>query len=321
MKAMVQERVAIVTGGGRGIGRCTVEALLAQGCRVAVVDNGCSVDGSNPDAAIVQQVAEDLYPLGPVTAHAVDASDFDEVGALVQDVQLEYGRLDIVVACAGTLRVKPFWRTTEDDWGQVMASHVGHTFAVCRHVARYWAERGPHEPSRRIVTMTAATGMVGRPDMGTSHAAAKGAIAAMTVSLAHELFPLGATINAVAAANVRGRMADHVRASIPASTNGVDPGDPRHCAHLIGYLCSPDSGWITGQVFRVVGGTVGWYGPRTIQATIDRKGHYWSLDELRLGMRELMGVYPDVNAFGSRYRHEPDPSINLPRRYSVLDPE
>jgi len=225
------------------------------------------------------------------------------VEAVFEDVFAEYGNVDIVVTAAGTLRVKPIWEFTVDDWRSSMESHATHTVVAAAAASRRWREnshqRGP--ASAKLINFTAATGLVGRPDLGVGHSAAKGAIAALTLELAHEMFPYNVCVNAVAAANVRGRMAQHVHACVPDAVDDFDAGSPEHPAALVSYLASDDASWITGQVFRVMGGLIGWYQPWQVVASLDKQ-QAWSLDDLRLGIRRLLGVYPEFKAIQGPHR-------------------
>jgi NAD(P)-dependent dehydrogenase (short-subunit alcohol dehydrogenase family) len=127
--------------------------------------------------------------------------------------------------------------------------------------------------------------------MGTNHAAAKGAIAAFTVAVATEMLPYGVTVNAVSPAAVRTRMATHVGARLPDPVNGFDSANPELVAPLVAYLASEEAGWISGQIFRLVGGKLGRYQPWTVAATLEKEDG-WSAEDLQAGMPRLMGTYP-----------------------------
>jgi NAD(P)-dependent dehydrogenase (short-subunit alcohol dehydrogenase family) len=263
-----------------------------------------SVEGRPGDETPAAGVVDEIVAAGgSAVANAVDASDIDAMGTVLHDLVREHGKLDVVLAAAGILRVRPIWEMTADDWNDVLRAHATHSFAVAHHACRIWRDRylAGDTTGGRLVNMTAATGLVGRPDLGANHSAAKGAIAALTLELAHEMFPYRVTVNAVCAADVRGRMADHVGAPIPAEKNGFDPGDPAHTANVIGYLCTEDAAWVTGQVIRVMGGLVGWYRPWTVVGSL-QQDQPWTLEQLRLGMRRLLGVYPETKAIQGEHR-------------------
>jgi NAD(P)-dependent dehydrogenase (short-subunit alcohol dehydrogenase family) len=170
---------------------------------------------------------------------------------------------------------------------------------VCRRWRDNCAVRAGAPAS--LVNFTAATGLVGRPDLGITHSAAKGAIAAMTLELAHEMFPYDVSVNAVAAANVRGRMAQHVGAVVSADTDPFDTGSPQHAGLLAAYLASGDASYITGQVFRVIAGLIGRYSSWEVTSSLDKAG-FWTVDDLRLGVRRLTGAYPEYKAIQGSHR-------------------
>ncbi len=109
------------------------------------------------------------------------------------------------------------------------------------------------------------------------------------------MYPFDVSVNAVNAANVRGRMARHVGAATSESHDAGDRSSPQHTAMLATYLASADARWITGQIFRVMGGLIGRYVPWTLAESIE-KPDFWTLDEIRLGLRRLAGAYPEYKA-------------------------
>ena len=302
----LDEKIAIVTGGGRGIGQVTALALARLGAHVIVNDTGVTVDGY-PDAPTVAEETARLIREdgGSAQADSRDTSDFGAAGRLVAETTEEHGRLDIVVNCAGTLRTGPIWELSAADCDTVLASHLHSTLALTRHACGWWraAARRDDASRGRLINMTAATGLVGRPDLGANHAAAKGAVTALTLNVAHEMFPYNVTVNAVCAANVRGRMAEHVNAAIPPASSDYDPGDPQHAANMICYLASDDAGWLTGQVIRVMGGLIGRYQPWQVVASRKREG-YWPPADLALGMRKLMDTYPEHRPMQPAHRSD-----------------
>ncbi|MEV4664829.1 SDR family oxidoreductase [Micromonospora echinofusca] len=300
-------RVVLVTGGAGDIGSAVAVQAARFGATVVIADNGTSVDGVGQDTAVATDVAKRLAAesgdRGSIEGRFCDVTDAEQVEELVGDLFAAHGNVDAVVAAAGTLRTSPVWDTTIDDWRNVLESHATHTYLVGAAACRRWrancAQRAG-SPSA-LITFTAATGLVGRPDLGVTHAAAKGAIAGMTLELAHEMYPYGVTVNAVNAANVRGRMARHVGASTTESHDAGDASSPRHAAMLSTYLASADAGWITGQVFRVMGGLIGRYRPWDLAESIEKPG-FWTLEETRFGLRRLFGAHPEYKALQGPHR-------------------
>ncbi|MGF1425348.1 SDR family NAD(P)-dependent oxidoreductase [Kitasatospora sp. LaBMicrA B282] len=297
-------RVVLVTGGAGDIGSSIAARAASLGATVVIADNGTSVTGGGQDPEYVTSVAKRLADAhGAVSGRFCDVTSAEQVEAMFADLFERHGNVDVVVAAAGTLRVSPIWESTLDDWRTVVDSHATHTYLVAAAACRRWRanceQRGGSSCS--LITFTAATGLVGRPDLGVTHAAAKGAIAAMTLELAHEMYPYGVTVNAVTAANVRGRMADHVSARVSEEGDPFDGSSPDHAALLSAYLATEDAGWITGQVFRVMGGMIGRYSPWEVKESIDKQD-FWSIEEVRLGLRRLHGAYPEYKALQGPHR-------------------
>lgn len=304
----LEGRVLLITGGAGDIGSEIAKQSAELGATVIVADNGTSVTGigENPRAAVDaahRLSAEVTSASGSISGYHCDVTDAGQVEVMVEDLFTRYGNVDAVLAAAGTLRTSPVWETTPDDWRNVMDSHATHTYLVAAAACRRWRanckERGGTSCS--LITFTAATGLVGRPDLGVTHAAAKGAIAAMTLELAHEMYPFSVSVNAVTAANVRGRMARHVGASVASEHDAGDMSSPKHAAVLSTYLASADAHWITGQVFRVMGGLVGRYRPWELVESLEKPG-FWSLEEVQLGLRRLCGAYPEFRALQGPHR-------------------
>ncbi|MFF4501655.1 SDR family NAD(P)-dependent oxidoreductase [Streptomyces sp. NPDC001401] len=298
------DRVILVTGGAGDIGSSIAARAASMGATVIIADNGAGVTGGDQDSEHVMAVAKQLADAhGDVSGYYCDVTDPDQVASMFTDLFDQHGNVDTVVAAAGTLRVMPIWESTLDDWRSVVDSHATHTYLVAAEASRRWRANCEQRngQSCSLITFTAATGLVGRPDLGVTHAAAKGAIAAMTLELAHEMYPFNVTVNAVTAANVRGRMADHVGARVSQEGDTFDSSSPEHSAILSAYLATEDASWITGQVFRVMGGMIGRYSPWDVKESIDKQD-FWSIEEVRLGLRRLHGAYPEYKALQGPHR-------------------
>lgn len=296
-------RVVLVTGGAGAIGSAVAAQAARMGATVVIADNGTSVTGVGDDPEVVRYAAKQLAQYGAVTGYHCDLTVADEVESMFDTLFAEHGTVDAVVAAAGTLRVKPIWETTLDDWRNVLDSHATHTYLVAAAACRRWRDNAAQRAGSpcSLVNFAAATGLVGRPDLGITHSAAKGAVAAMTLELAHEMFPYDVSVNAVAAANVRGRMAEHVNAVVSEDTDTFDTSSPEHAGLLAAYLASGDASFITGQVFRVIGGVIGRYNPWEVTSSVDRGG-FWTVDDMRLGIRRLTGAYPEYKALQGPHR-------------------
>ncbi|MDH6108209.1 NAD(P)-dependent dehydrogenase (short-subunit alcohol dehydrogenase family) [Kitasatospora sp. MAP12-15] len=291
-------RVVLVTGGAGDIGSAVAAQAARLGATVVIADNGTSVTGVGEDPGRAVRVAERLAAeYGSVVGHHCDLTDADQVDELFEDMLSEHGAVDAVVAAAATVRVRPVWELTPDDWRTVFDSQASHTYLVAAAACRRWRQAAaPRSGSpRSLVTLTAATGLVGRPDLGVAHSASKGAIVGMTLELAHEMYPYGVSVNAVAEANVRGRVATHVGAQLSCGDSAFDASSPDHVGTLAAYLASGDAPFVTGQVFRVVGGLIGRYRGWEVTRSLDHGG-FRTIDELRPGIRRLFDAYPQDHA-------------------------
>jgi len=187
-------RVAVVTGAGRGIGRCHALLLAARGARVVVADLGSELDGTGSSSGPAAEVAEEVAQRGG-EAIPCDASVADEGGAasIVATALEQFGRVDIVVNNAGISDKHPFGELTHDQFRRMMDVHFFGTLYVIKAAWPHLVEAG----YGRIVN-TVSEGMLGAQDQLTSYGAAKGAVWALTRAVANESAALGIRSNAVA---------------------------------------------------------------------------------------------------------------------------
>jgi len=241
-----KDRVALVTGGGRGIGAATAQVMARQGARVVV---------SDLDEAPAAEVAR---PIGGL-AIACDVSKRDSVEAMVERAVKELGRLDILVTCAGIIRDNLLFKMTDDDWDAVIDTHLKGTFLCAQAAQKHMV---PQKYGKMVfLSSTSALGNRGQ----TNYSAAKAGLQGMARTLAIELGPFNINVNAVAPGFVETRM---TRAT--AERMGVDyetfklgaasqiplqrVGQPEDIANVIAFLCSDESGFVSGQTIYVRGG-------------------------------------------------------------------
>jgi len=241
-----KDRVALVTGGGRGIGAATAKLFAAEGARVAV---------SDLDDGPAQEIA------GPINGLAVacDVSDRGQVDRMVERTVKELGRLDILVTCAGIIRDNLLFKMTDEDWDAVIDTHLKGTFLCARAAQRYMVE----QKSGKMVFLSSTSALGNRGQ--ANYSAAKAGLQGMARTLAIELGPYNVNVNTVAPGFVETRM---TRAT--AERMGVDYetfklgaasqiplrriGQPEDIANVIGFLCSEESSYVSGQTVYVRGG-------------------------------------------------------------------
>ena len=288
-------RVVIVTGAGRGIGRCHALEMARQGAKVVVNDLGTSAAGSGAsDTPAAAVVAEIKGFGGSAIANTEDIADWDGAGRLVAAAVNEWGRLDVVVNNAGFLRDRMFVSATVEEWDAVMRVHLRGHFCVTRHAAAHWraASKAGEPVDARIINTSSGAGLLG--SIGQSaYSAAKAGITALTLVQAAELKRYGVTANAIAPA-ARTRMTeDAFPDMMRAPASGFDKMAPENIAPLVAWLASTESADVTGRVFEIAGGEIsiadGW---RT--AAKRDKGTRWETAELGAVIRDLLAEAPDA---------------------------
>jgi NAD(P)-dependent dehydrogenase (short-subunit alcohol dehydrogenase family) len=296
-----QGRVVIVTGAGRGIGREHALELARQGARVVVNDLGASAGGEGQDASPAQEVAALIRQRGgEAIVDGADVADFEQAGGLVKAALHAFGRLDALVNNAGILRDRMFVNGSVEEWDAIMRVHLRGHFCVTRHACAHWRDRSKagERVAARIVNTSSGAGLQGSVGQ-SNYAAAKAGIAALTLVQAVELARYGVTANAIAP-SARTRLTENVFPDMMRKPEqGFDVMDPANIAPLVAWLCSEESGDVTGRVFEIEGGKLsvadGW---RTGPA-IDRGGR-WDPGEVGEAVREILAkAVPPQKVYGT----------------------
>ncbi len=236
---LLDGRVAVVTGAGRGIGREIARCLAAEGAGVVVNDLGTGLggegEGQDPAAETCELIAS---AGGRAVANYDSVADFEAAGRMIATAVESFGRIDILVNNAGIVRDRTLLKMTEEDYDAVVAVHQKGTFNCTRHAAVHMKEAG----YGRIVNITSSAGLRGNFGQ-TNYGAAKAAIMGMTFVWALELGRYGITVNAVAPAGLT-RMTENLFGDREAPPDQ----DPALNAPLVAFLASEQASYVNGQV-------------------------------------------------------------------------
>jgi NAD(P)-dependent dehydrogenase (short-subunit alcohol dehydrogenase family) len=292
---LLDGRVVIVTGGGRGLGRSHGLELARQGATVVVNDLGVGLQGEAEQAerSPAEEVVAEIQAMGGTAmADGTSVTDWDGMASLVARSVERFGDLHAVVNNAGFLRDRMLVSMSEDDFDSVVAVHLKGSVALTRHACAYWRDRAKAgEPvSGRVVLTTSGAGLFGNAGQ-SNYGAAKAALAWLATNVSLEMQRYGVTANAISPIAATRMLASVGRE--PAEAGEWDPLDPANASPVVAWLCSEESGWLSGQVLRIDGNTVhrmrGW----TIEdGYTAASGRAPETTELGLGLRKLYGVAP-----------------------------
>lgn len=241
-----QDKVAVVTGASRGIGRAIAERLASEGAKV-VVNHRASAGQAEEVVSTIREQG------GDAIAIQADVSDFQQAFDLMQSTVNEYGRIDILVNNAGTTRDTLLMMMKEADWDLVVDTNLKSVFNCCKAVARGMVR----QRSGRIVNITSVAGLAGNAGQ-TNYAASKAGVVGFTKSLAKELGSRSITVNAVAPGFVPTALTNDLPDDLKQAAIEMTPlgrfGQPEEIAAAVAYFASDEAGFITGQVLSVDGG-------------------------------------------------------------------
>jgi NAD(P)-dependent dehydrogenase (short-subunit alcohol dehydrogenase family) len=281
----LHDRVAIVTGAGRGLGRSYALLLASEGAAVVVNDLGGANTGEGSDAGPAQAVVEEILAAGGrAVANTDSVSDWDSAKKLVEQAIMEFGSLDIVVNNAGILRDGFVAGMDESQWDAVIGVHLKGHFNLLHHAAAYWKEQSKagNHPNAAVINTASASGTFSVLPGQANYAAAKAGIAAMTLVAAAELERYGVRVNAIAPV-ARTRltlatpgMSEIFGAEVPEGE--FDAFSPDAIAPVVAYLAGPDC-QLNGKVLATQGGAISLLEGWKYADTVETDGP-WIVDEL-----------------------------------------
>lgn len=289
MARLLEGRIAIVTGAGRGIGRAHALELARHGAKVVVNDFGVSLAGEGTGESPASQVVDEIVSAGgEAVANAADVADFADAEAMVRQAIETYGGLDILVNNAGFVRDRMLVNTSEEEWDAVIRVHLKGHFATLRHAGAYWRaeSKAGRQRDARVINTSSGAGLQGSIGQGT-YSAAKAGIAGLTLVAAAEMSRYGVTVNAIAPV-AKTRMTE---GAFDTSAMAL----PEDNSPIVAWLASEDARDITGRVVEIDGSTItvenGWaHGP---SADADAR---WDAADVGPALRKLLAQAPEPEA-------------------------
>ena len=251
-------KVALVTGAGRGIGREHALMMASEGAKVVVNDLGGDATGAGADATPAQEVVAEIEAMGgEAVVNGGNVAKFDEAGAMIQQAIDTFGDINIVVNNAGILRDRMLFSMSEDDWDAVIAVHLKGTFGPSNHAAKYWREQAKagNDVYGRIINTASPSGIYGNVGQ-TNYGAAKAGIASFSIIAAQELVKYGVTVNCLAP-TAWSRMTADLMGGDAAPEGLQEQISPRWIAVITTWLASPEAQNVTGRCFDIRGDQLG----------------------------------------------------------------
>jgi 3-oxoacyl-[acyl-carrier protein] reductase len=244
---MLNEKVAIVTGASRGIGRAIAQVLASEGAKVVV--------NYNSSAEAAEEVVSEIKAAGgEAVAFKANVGSFEDAKALIKLALDTYGQVDILVNNAGTTRDTLLMMMKEDDWDTVINTNLKSMFNCCKAVLRPMIRK---KNGGRIINISSIVGLAGQGGQ-TNYAASKAGIIGFTKSLAKEIGSRNITVNAIAPGFFPTALTDVLADDMVQRALELIPlgrlGELEEVAHLVAFLASDKAAYITGEVIRVDGG-------------------------------------------------------------------
>ncbi len=295
----LEGKVAVVTGGGRGIGRAIAAAMAAEGAAVVVNDLGAATDGRGRDTSAAEEAAAAIVAAGGrAIADFADVADYAAAERLIDTACANFGRIDIVVNNAGILRDRMIFNMSEEEFDAVVAVHLKGTFNCTRHASVHMRR----QRSGRVLNITSTSGLYGNSGQA-NYAAAKDGIVGLTRVVARDLGKYAITVNAIAPAAVT-RLVDTIPDDVAAKRDNagvigagamgrelaaVSNFAPEDIAPFATYLATDAAAAINGQTFVVMGGLISLMNDPAPVRTMTKVGR-WRSEEVAAVFPATLGM-------------------------------
>jgi NAD(P)-dependent dehydrogenase (short-subunit alcohol dehydrogenase family) len=282
----LKDKVAIVSGGARGVGRAVARAFAREGATVVIADYGVELDGTRPASEPLERtVAEIVASGGHAHASFTDVAAEDQVDTLISGTIDRFGRLDVLVNAAAVMRHGAISETSRADWNMQMRVNVGGTFNTTRLAAVHWMRAGT---GGRLLNFGSDAGLYG-VGAELAYSASNAAVISLTLSCAQTLNAFGVTCNVIHPQAATRLTADIPRDQLPDSDRWAgDEFDPDHVPPALVYLASDAGGWINGCIVAAFGYEVHLYRLAGRAASIYSEGP-WDQQVLARRIREEFG--------------------------------
>ncbi|MCP5181557.1 MAG: SDR family NAD(P)-dependent oxidoreductase [Pseudomonadales bacterium] len=282
----LDDRVAVITGAGRGIGREIALAMAKEGARIVVNDLGGNTDGSGT-GKVADDVVNEIRALGgEAVSNTQSVADVAGGASLLQTALDAFGQMDVLVNNAGILRDRTIFKMEESDWDAVLAVHLRGHYCCSRPFANYIREQ--NRTGCRIINFSSVSGLYGNFGQA-NYGAAKAGIAGFSRVLALELAKYGCTVNTISPGALT-RMTIPLRENRGQSVSDqdIEAGGPQHIAPIVTWLAGLESAGITSEIFHSARGGVSiMQQPRVIKS-FHKSGGVWTLEELDRYVPELV---------------------------------
>ena len=283
---LLDGKVAIVTGGATGLGRCHALELARLGARVVVNDLGARADGTGRDESAARAVCDEIESLGgEAVAHFGDVADWNASKGMIETAVKEFGDLNVVVCNAGFIRDAILFNMSEKDFDDVVRVHLKGHFCAIRHATAYWRERAKAGGAvyGRLIATSSESAFFAPPGQ-PNYSAAKAGIIAITMGAAQLMQKYGVTANVVMPrARTRMNEAGPLAALFKRPDAGFDTFAPENVSPMIGWLASPLAARVSGHVFVIWARDVTVVSRPTLETKF-QSGERWTIDSLQAAL-------------------------------------